>query len=196
MITLPSFPGPAAVAWEPIDFGTTLAGGLGGASQRVNRLGNRWSCTVTMPVMTPAQAREWSAALVRGLREGVAWTIRQVGTPTGSPGSVLVAGGSQAGDSLDVDGGTPGYVVRAGQFLSISTGGQRYLYQSASAVRVAADGTATLELEPPLRASPADNSPVEIGRPVIEGLLADVPGWSLDPDRLARGFTFTIMESR
>lgn len=196
MITLPSTPGPAAVAWEPVDFGTVLRGALGGADQRVNRLGNRWRCTVTMPVMTPADARQWAVALTVGLREGVSWRIRQVSSPTGSPGTVLVKGGSQAGSSLLCDGFTPGYVLRAGMWLSILTGGQRYLHQCAANLRADSAGEGTISLDAPLRVSPADNSPVEIGAPVIEGLLDEVPGWSLDPDRLARGFTFSISETR
>lgn len=196
MITLPNFPGPRSVGWRMIDFGGTLAGGLGGASQRVNRLGNRWACTVELPPMTPADARAWAAALTRGLREGVSWKIRQVGTATGSPGTVLVQGAAQAGLDLVCDGFNPGYVLRAGQWLSLSTGGQRYLHQSASTQAVDATGVLTVALDAPLRVSPADNSPVELGAPVIEGLLADGPGWSLDPDRLGRGFSFTIEESR
>jgi hypothetical protein len=196
MITLPSSPGPRAVSWQPIDFGQTLPGALGGADQRVNRLGNRWACTVELPPMRPEKARAWSAALVRGLQEGVSWRIRQVGTPTGSPGTVLVKGAGQGGLNLLCDGFTNGFVLYAGQWLSILTGGQRYLHQSVSTQVAGASGELTIALDFPLRVTPADNSPVELGAPMIEGLLADVPGWSLDPDRLARGFSFTIAEAR
>lgn len=196
LVSLPLNPGPSALAWELVDFGSTESGPLGGAAQRVNRLGSRWRCTVTLPPMHPLLAREWAAALARGLRNGVSWRIRQVSTPTGSPGSVLVAGGSQAGDSLDVDGGTAGYVARIGQWASILTGGQRYLYQLAASTQLDGTGTGTLELEPPLRVEPADNDPVELGAPVIEGLLVAPPGWSIDANRLVNGISFTIEESR
>lgn len=195
-VELPASPGPASVAWEMLDFGGTLQGPLGGAAQRVNRLGNRWKATVTMPALTPVQAREWTAALVQGLRLGVLWRIRQVGTPTGGAGSPLVAGAGQAGFALDIDGMTAGYAWRAGQFISLLLSGRRYVHQLSAAGRAAGAGTAELPLEPALRVTPADNAVVEIGKPYIEGLLEDVPAWSLDVDRLARGFSFTITEAR
>lgn len=194
LVTLPSTPGPRSVSWQEVDFGGTQRSALGGAAQRVNRLGNRWRMTFACPVMTPVQAREWASALSLGLKNGVSCAIRQVGTPTGSPGTVLVAGASQAGFDLDCDGFNPGYAVRNGQWLSLLTGSRRYLYMSAANVRADASGLATLSLTAPLRAEPANTDPVELGAPVIEGLLVEGLGWSLDPDRLARGFTFTIEE--
>ena len=194
MITLPANPGPASIAWTLVEFGGTQQGALGGSAQRVNRLGSRWRCEVSLPPMPPALAREWAAALSRGLREGVSWRIRQVSTPTGTPGSVLVAGADQAGAELDVDGATPGYVAQAGQWASLLTGGRRYLYQIAAAAQFSGTGTATLQLEPLLRRVPANNDPLELGAPVIEGLLDAPPGWTIDAGRLVRGFTFAIEE--
>ena len=196
LTALPISPGPVALAWELIDFGSTQAGALGGAAQRINRLGGRWRATITLPPMSPALAREWAATLARGLRTGVSWRIRQVSTPTGAPGAVLVNGGSQAGNALIVDGGTAGYVVKVGQWASILTGGQRYLYQLAATTTLSGTGTGTLQIEPALRVQPADNDPVELGAPVIEGLLVAPPGWSIDANRLVNGLTFTIEESR
>jgi hypothetical protein len=194
MIALPSTPGPRSVGWSLVDFGGVQQGALGGAAQRVNRLGARWRCEIELPAMTPDQARIWAAALSRGLREGVSYRVRQVSTPTGSPGTVLVAGAAQAGDALAVDGGTAGYVAKAGQWCSILSGGRRFLHQIAAPVMFSGSGTATLELEPPLRRIPADNAPVELAAPVIEGLLGTPPGWTIDAGRLVRGLTFTIEE--
>lgn len=196
VVTLPTSPGPRAVRFAPVDFGGTQTGVLGGSSQRVNRLGNRWRCEVAMPAMTPADARKWAAALTRGLRNGVSWKIRQVGTPVGPIGSPLVAGADQAGDSLDIDTATAGVWLRAGQWLSITTASVAYLYQVAQDVRVADAGTATVEIEPPLRVTPADNDPVNIAAPVIEGLLAVPFEWGIDANRLVNGFSFTIEEQR
>jgi hypothetical protein len=193
---LPASPGPVAVGWTLVDFGSSQQGALGGAAQRINRLGGRWRCEVTLPPMTPAQAREWAATLSRGLRTGVSWRIRQVGTPTGTPGAVLVNGADQAGNALIVDGGTPGYVAKIGQWLSVLTGGQRYLYQSAATLQLSGTGTGTLQIEPGLRVPPANNDPVELGAPLIEGLLSGPPGWVIDANRLVNGFTFVIEENR
>ncbi|MFC3097381.1 hypothetical protein [Alteraurantiacibacter palmitatis] len=194
---LPDRPWPVAreIEWELVDFGGTLESELGGCDQRVNRLGNRWQVTVPLPAMDMTAAREWSALLVRGLRTGVRWKIIQPGTPTGSPGNVLVAGAGQAGFVLNVDGGTPGYPARRGQFFSILTGGRRFVHQIADPQRIAGDGTAALPVEPAMRVVPADNAVVELGRPYLEGLIR-TPRWKLDADQLARGISLTIREAR
>jgi hypothetical protein len=191
---LPNYPGPARVGWSQIDFGGTQGGVLGGASQRVNRLGNRWRMELTMPPMPPALAREWAAALVRGQRTGVSMEVREVSTPVGAPGAVLVNGAGQGGFALAVDGGTPGYVIRAGKWFSILTGGRRYLHQVSASLALSGTGTGTITLEPGLRVFPADNSPVELAIPIIEGLLVDAPSWVLDETRMVRGFSFAIEE--
>lgn len=195
-VELPDSPGPRSLAWEPVDFGGTLQGPLGGAGQRVNRLGNRWRVRVEMPVLTVKQAREWSAALVQGLRLGVLMPIVQPDTYTGTPGSPLVAGAGQAGVELDVDGLTAAYGWKFGQFVSVITSSRRYLYMLSASGVADTSGVATLPIEPPLRVSPGDNDVVEIALPYIEGLLADAPSWMLDVDRLARGFSFAIEEVR
>ena len=196
VVDLPASPGPASVEWAAVDFGATQKGVLGGAAQRVNRLGNRWAVTVTMPVLTPRQAREWSAALVVALRDGVRWKIRQVGSPTGAPGAIAVNGALQSGRALVCSGANPGYIARAGQFISLAVGGDKFCHLLAANSSADASGNITLQLTEPLRVEPADNDPVELGAPQIEGLLASAPAWSLDVDRLARGFSFTIEESR
>lgn len=195
IVALPDFPGPARLAWTLIDFGGNQGGVLGGASQRINRLGNRWRCEVTMPPMTPAQAREWAVALATGLRLGVSMKVREASTPAGSPGAVLVAGADQAGFSLDVDGGTRGHVIKQGKWFSILTGGRRYLHQAAASIQLDETGAGEIPLEPGLRTIPADNAPVELDVPVIEGLLAAAPGWTIDESRMVRGFSFVIEEA-
>jgi hypothetical protein len=194
-VELPGTPGPLSVAWTPIDFGGKLKGPLGGAAQRVNRLGNRWRVDVAMPPMSIALARQWSNALTRANRMGAIWAIRQVGTATASAGTPLVAGADQLGDTLAADGFNPGYVFRTGQFFSIVLT-RRYLHQLSATGRIDATGEASLAVEPPLRTAPDDNAVLEFAVPKIEGLLVQAPAWSVDPDRLARGFGFAIEEAR
>lgn len=195
MIDLPTTPAPAVLSIEPVDFGGVMGSPLGGSQQRINRV-VRWAFTVTMPPLTPEQAREWAAALVEGVESGVRWPVFQVGLTTGSPGSTLVNGGSQSARSLICNGATPGYSTQAGQVISIVTGGNRYCYMIASPSRADASGNITLNLTNNLRAEPADNDVVEIGLPKVEGLLASAPSWIYNVDQVARGFTFTISEIR
>lgn len=196
LVSLPTSPMPRSVKWQLIDFGTVLRGALGGADQKINRLGARWQAEIELPVMSLADARTWAAALASAQFDGASWRIDQLGLSTGTPGTPLVNGGAQAGRSLTIDGLTAGYRISAGQWLSILTGGQRYLYQASAAVIANASGQATVPLSTALRVQPADNDPVELALPVMEGLLDAAPGWSLDPDWLARGFTFVVAETR
>lgn len=186
----------ADVAFEPIDFGGTLEGVLGGSDQRLNRLGNRWKMTAVIPPMSARLADEWGAALTDALHNGASFVVPEPGLPSGSPGAVLVDGAGQAGASLVVDGGTVGHVIRKGKWFSILTGGRRYLHKTTAAVRLGAGGAGTIPLVPLLRVIPADNAPVELARPRIEGLLEGVPSWRISVQRIAEeGITFTIREA-
>lgn len=185
----------AEVEFELVDFGGTLSGALGGADQRLNRLGNRWRMTVTLARLTAAEADAWAVDLARGLRTGVRMRVPEPGMPSGSPGTVLVAGAGQAGSTLSVDGGTVGHVIRKGKWLSILTGGRRYLHKVAAPLQLGTGGAGTIEIEPLLRVTPADNAVVELAVPIIEGLIEPVP-WSIDVRRIAEGVSFTIREAR
>ncbi len=195
-IVLPASPGPLSLAWQLLDFGNTQKGALGGAAQRINRLGNRWAVNVTMPPLTALQARNWSAGLTAALQNGVRMAIRQPDLAIGTPGTVRVNGDGQAGASLVCDGASAAYVARIGQWASVITGGRRYLYQIAADATASGGGAITLTLTTPLRVAHADNDLVELAAPEIEGLIVGLPEWGIDVDRLTRGFSFTIEEAR
>jgi hypothetical protein len=195
-IVLPTTPSPLALAWQLLDFGNTQKGALGGATQRINRLGNRWSVNVTMPPLTALQARNWSAGLTAALQNGVRLAIVQPDFVIGAPGTVLVNGAGQAGPSLVCNGATPGYIARIGQWASVTTGGVRYLYQIAADATASGGGALSLTLTTPLRVAHANNDPVNLATPEIEGLIVSLPAWGIDVDRLTRGFSFTIEEAR
>jgi hypothetical protein len=196
MITLPNYPGPAEASFELIDFGGVQPGVLGGSDQRVNRLGGRWSMTVTLPPMRAALAEEWAADLTAALEEGAAMRVREPNAPLSPVATLLVAGAGQAGGTLAVDGGTPGAVLRKGKWFSILTGGRRYLHKLGAAVELDGTGAADLPIRPRLRVVPADNAVIEFAAPVIEGLLVTPPGWTIDRGRIERGITFTIRERK
>lgn len=197
MITLPTTPGPVASDIRLVQQGGLVASELGGAGQIVSRTGARFACDVELPPMDPANSRAWFAALVTAFREGGRFTLRQVGLTIGTPGAPLVNGGSQTGQTLVIDGVTPGYVFRIGQGVHVATGGRRYFYPIAQAVTANGSGQASLTLAVPLRASPADNSPVEVAAPTIEGAIADGdPHLPFDETRLSRGMRFSITELR
>lgn len=195
MIDLPDSPSPVSANPGLIDFGSILTPALGGPMQKVDRLGNRFKITVTMPPMSnPKMGRIWIARLIRGKSEGVRMEWPLQGFKPGTPGSILVNGASQSGRFLIADGATPGYVAREGQFFSIETNSQHFLYMVAEETIFNASGQATLPIEPMLRVSPANNDPCHFGKPMIEGLImGDQFDWEM---ALANyiGLSFDLVE--
>lgn len=195
-IVLPSDPWPSGVSFRPVRAGFDLPGTFG-VDQRVSRMGDRWAMDVQMPPMPYGDtALRWVARLSRARGDVVRMRVPQPGLDLrGRSGDVLVKGAGQAGTSLLVDGGREAYPVREGQWVSITTGGRSYLHLVAADALFDSAGEATLTLDPMLRVSPADNSPVEIEEPVIEGFLEAGQEWTVDVARHV-GLSFTIRERR
>lgn len=178
---------------RPLDFGAMRVPPLGGRAQRVNRLGNRWAVEVSLPPMALPDARAWSAALTSAVQNGARWKLRQVGLTVTVGGGCQVNGAGQLGTSLVCDGALRGGAVPAGAFVSLLTGGVRYLHQTAAPVVANSSGALTLPLAEPLRVVPADNAPVEFA-PQIEGMIeADAAALTIDAARLGR-MAFVLTE--
>lgn len=171
-IALPDTPFPASMTPRLVTGRAELRPAFGGDVQRLNRVGSRFAIDVTLPVMTYAQAQDWSD--INDETDTVTMQIVQPGLNTGAPGTPLVNGAGQSGTTLILDGLTPYYVLRKNQWISVSTGGRLYAYRVKTEVAASAGGAVSVVLTTMLRASPADNSPVQIAAPRIEG-FATVP---------------------
>lgn len=195
-VILPERPGPADIQWQYIDFGGNLPGGLGGPEQRVNRLGNRWACTVTLPKLEEDIARYWVAALTRGVRLGVRWKLRQRDLDLGTPGSPVINGDGQAGDMIDMGGFTPRYPLRVGQWFNHVQDDKHYLYKVSGPGDADGAGELTAQVEPPFRAEGMDGDVLLFGAPVIEGsLIGNGQTWTVDT-AIQTGLQFGIRERR
>lgn len=195
-VILPERPGPVDVQWQYIDFGGNLPGGLGGPEQRLNRLGNRWACTVTLPMMEEQDARYWIAALTRGVRMGVRMKLLQRDLDIGAPGSPVLSGDGQAGDLIDIGGMTPRYPLRVGQWFNHVQDDKNYLYKISGPGNADGDGEVTAQIEPPLRVEGMDGDVLQFGAPVIEGsLMGNGLNWTLNT-ALHTGLQFGIRERR
>lgn len=196
MIELPDGVVPNMVQPALIDFGSVQRPPLGGPLQRVNRLGNRFRVSVSLPpILNRDLGRVIVSRLLRAKTEGIRIEWELVGIEQGSPGSPLVKGAGQAGSSLLCDGFRAGYGFSEGFWLSIAVSGQHYLHNVAVSGSADGAGEATLTLTPPLRVSPADNSPVHLQKPMIEGLvMGDEWAWEYS---LAHhvGISFDIEEA-
>lgn len=100
----------------------------------------------------------------------------------GTPGTTLVAGAGQTGFLLSIDGVTPGYVFRKGQFFNHVTAARRYLYSVQAQTAANGSGQATIRLWPLMRVVPADNAVLDFATPRIEGWLEIGGGWDVTPD--------------
>lgn len=190
VLTLPTDPAPAKMAIAMVSAKNTLTPAIGGAEQELLRKGTRYALTFSMPVMTYVQSMEWDDLMAEG--DTVLMRVFQPGLVIPNPGAPLVKGAGQAGTSLVIDGLPNGYVIRKGQFLSVVSAGQRFLYRAkASATSVA--GTATIPLRTMLRRPPNDNDVVEIAQPMIEGFIRDLGEWTVGVERLV-GLQFTVRE--
>ncbi|WP_436357287.1 hypothetical protein [Brevundimonas sp. CEF1] len=190
VLTLPTDPAPANMAVALVSAKNTLTPAFGGAEQELLRKGTRYALTFSMPPMTYVQSMDWDDLMAEG--DTVLMRVFQPGLVIPNPGTPLVKGAGQAGTSLVIDGLPNGYVIRKGQFLSVVSSGQRYLYR-AKASATSVSGTATVSLRTMLRRPPNDNDVVEIAQPMIEGFVRDLGEWAVGVDRLV-GLQFTVRE--
>lgn len=190
VLTLPNDPAPANMAIAIISAKNTLTPAFGGAEQELLRKGSRYALTFSMPPMAYVQSMEWDDLMAEG--DTVLMRVFQPGLVIPNPGTPLVKGAGQAGTALTIDGLPDGYVIRKGQFLSVVSAGQRFLYR-AKASATSVGGTATVSLRTMLRRPPNDNDVVEIAQPMIEGFVRDLGEWAVGVDRMV-GLQFTVKE--
>lgn len=195
-ITLPALPGARSATPRLQDWGADLTPSLGGAMQRLNRLGSRHALDVEMPPMlAEPDGRIWVSRLKRGKTDRVLFEFPQLDLVIGSPGSPKVKTVTAGGTSVPLKGLTPGYAIREGQFFSIIHNGRRYLHSADAQAIADAVGDVTVTVTPMLRVSLSVDDVVEIAKPMIEGALAgDEFAWSIDVARTV-GLAFSIVEA-
>jgi hypothetical protein len=183
-VAIPVLTGYVSAVPEFIDNGVRLVPPGGGVVQRLSRLGSRWALNVALPpAREGANVRALTMAILTARSAGASYPWPQPGLVIGTPGSPLVNGAGQAGTALILKSVAANYAFQAGQAISILTGGRRYLHLVTAAATASAGGAVTLSIYPMLRASPANNAPVEVAAPVIEGdITRENFSWAHDPD--------------
>ena len=173
-----------------------------GQTQTFKHSGEWWEAEVTLPPMKQAIAKKWVASLVslRGVSGQMLlgdWDARTPnGTASSSAGTPLVNGGSQTGNSLIIDGATgsqTGYLV-AGDYIQIGTGLSSRLHLIVEDANTDSSGNATLSIEPALRSSPADNTPITVLNPKgVFRLVDNATEWEADAISVY-GISFAVTE--
>lgn len=196
MIDLPDYPSPNDASAGLVDYGTFLTPPLGGPTQRIDRMGNRFKLSVSLPPLQSASdGRRWVSRLLRGKTEGVRMEYPLLGFDPGLPGSPTVNGSGQTGRTLIIAGATPNYIFREGQFFSIVTGGRHHLYMVDAETICSAVGAATLPVSPMLRVAHLNADAIHVAQPMIEGyIMGDELSWSMSIDHHI-GLGFDIVEA-
>ncbi len=193
-LLLPNFPAPATMSIGMVKAVNELSPAFSGADQQIRRKGSRYALTFTIPSMDYVTALPWMTDLAT---EGdtVVLEVCQPGLTVPPAGSPAVNGAGYAGATLPIKGLPANYAIRKGQFFTVITGGQRYLYRAAQAATASAGGTVNVPLQTMLRRPPADNDVVEIEAPKIEGFVRDFsdPEVAVDHEVV---LTFSIRERR
>lgn len=154
--------------------------------QVISHAGRRWEVDVTLPPMKHADARIWLAWLAK--LDGSLHTFN-LGDPLGcvpqgeAGGTPLVAGASQTGTSLDVDGCTLSQTgwLKAGDYIQLGTLGSARLYMVTDDVDTDGAGAATISVWPAINTAPADDAAVIVADTVATfRLSSNVSTWSAD----------------
>jgi hypothetical protein len=202
MIDLPDFPSPNGAVPRVQDFGGFLDPSSGAEVQRINRLGNRYAVSITLPRLeNKRNGRIWVNRLVKGQKAGVRLPYPLLdfhpGTPNRADGSpIVVDGAGQAGTNLAIMNGVPGYAYLEGQPVSLEIGGQHFFDFIAEPAVVGANGKVTVTLSQMLRKPPTTGSILHVAEPKIEGFVrGNEVSWELALDRTI-GLSFEIWERR
>lgn len=171
-----------------------LSPSFSGADQQIRRKGSRYSLTFTMPSLSYAEAMPWMADLgAEG--DTVVLEVCQPGLVVPNAGAPRVNGAGQGGAALSIKGLPAGYTILKGQFFSVISSGQRYLYRAAQAAVATAGGVASVPLQTMLRRPPNADDVVEIVTPMIEGFVRDFADPEVGVDHEVV-LSFTIRERR
>ena len=198
MITLPEGVVPNGADPTLLDFGGIIRPSTGAKILRLDRGGNRYRVAMTLPIRSGEDARRVVSRLLAAKSEGMKVEYPLQGVYQGTPGSFVVDGAGQSGNTILLRGGTPHYAAKEGFWLTIHDGDattQGYLHNVKA--QSIADGSGGMELivTPNLRIPFADGAHVEFAKPTIEGLVDGDVSWSLAIGELVDSLSFVVEEA-
>lgn len=196
-IALPTSPAPNGAQPLLRDWGGVLTPFLGGPEIAIERLGKRFGIRVTMPPMRGEVARQFVSRLLRGKKEGVLLEWPLLDFDPGSPGSPTIYTPAAGGSAIAMQGLSPGYAIKEGQFFSVIHSGRRYMHMSTGNVTANGSGTAAVSIFPQLRTAVSISDTIEMDPPMIQGLVSpgDEFGWDMALEHTV-GLSFSVMESK
>ena len=172
------------------------------AQQVVSHPGQRWGASISLPPMKRQDAEYWVAFLLS--LKGQAGTfllgdpncVAPQGSAKTTPGTPLVNGASQTGDTLVIDGlptNVTGYLL-PGDYIQLGGASSTTLHKVLTQVNTSVSGVATLDIWPNIRTAPADNDAVVLVN--TKGrfrLKENITQWQIN-DISSYGITFDCVE--
>jgi len=206
-ITYPLTPPSSGIMKVTTHAVNVVAGGSSpftGETQVYQFPGEWWTFSVNIALQERAAAEEWISFLLK--LQGIYGTFYldspATSTPRGSaataPGTPLVKGGSQTGNSLTIDGapaGVTGY-LKIGDMLQLGTGTSTRLYKVLDTANSDSVGEVDLTIWPKLRTSPLDNAAVVVSNAkALCRLASNDRSWSVDEALIYGGLDFECKEA-
>lgn len=185
---------PSSSTWELLSNTATYQSPITGAIQTVDRGGERWAITLRINNLTGDDRATMRAFVTKLNGQQHRFTVHdhshtQRGNFGGTP---LVNGGSQTGNSIDIDGASTGVTnwIRAGDYFSINGELKMAIADADSDV----SGNVTISFVPRIRSSPANDSAVDVTDPTGTFILSSSDnGWSNVPGVFSN-FTISAIE--
>jgi len=190
-LTLPTVTGIQSVNFIARNSVGTTASPFTYQQQVFKNQGQRFEADVTLPPMKRADAEVWNTFFIKLygsfgtflLGDPNAATPR--GTASSSPGTPLVNGASQTGDTLNIDGvpsSQTGY-LKAGDYIQLGSAATARIYKVLDDADSNASGEVSLTIYPDLRSSPSDDATVIVTSAVgLFRLTTPTHNWSISSD--------------
>lgn len=185
---------PTQSTWSIEGNTAKLVSPLSGAIQTIDRGGERWRCQMTFRNLKSDDKQTLKAFLAKLNGQQHRFTLRdhaqiQRGAFGGTP---LVAGASQTGTSLNIDGCSTGITnwIREGDHFEVNGD----LKMATADVNSDGGGLATLTFVPRILTAPADNAAITTTNPTGVFMLFDTTStWSNMPGDFS-DFTIDCIE--
>lgn len=180
-VTLPSTPFKIQGRIDYISYASDLISPAGGFTQRINRMGDRFSLSFDLPTLKKNCGVKWDTYISQAIRQGATIELPENVQTEGvkvfsggqwTYGNILVNGGGQTGMAMNVDNASTSIRLVAGQYFNVTVNGVIYLHRLTADATPNGSGQIVLNFEPMLRASPANNSSINFDTPKISGLIS------------------------
>lgn len=166
--------------------------------QQVNQYtGAVWEAEITLPPMSYADAKRWEAFILslRGMRGtflmGNPLHTDLSGTATGIQ---LDGQGVIRDTSINITGSASG-TIKAGDYFQIGAGSDAHIHAVVQDETLDGAGAGSIDIEPPLRTTYADNTSLDFTLPKgVWRLSSNDIGWNIDTASMY-GFTIPCIEA-